>query len=117
MEKLSIKEFINKVLAGVGLGIVVGLLPNAIVGELCMFLSSDQDIFIIFNSVVVGNQITVPGIVGVLITMQFKFNPIQTVVVSTAAFVGSGAAVLQQNMWVLTGFEDLINTIITAATA
>src|SRR5690625_5448403 len=69
------------------------------------------------KSVVVGIQFTVPVIVGVLIAMQFKFNPIQTVVVSTAAFVGSGAAVFQQNMWVLTGVGDLINTMITAAIA
>jgi len=117
MEKLSIKEFINKVLAGVALGIVVGLIPNAILGELFKFLSSYHDIFIILNSVVVGIQFTVPVIVGVLIAMQFKFNPIQTVVVSTAAFVGSGAAVFQQNMWVLTGVGDLINTMITAAIA
>src|SRR5690625_4942897 len=117
MEKLSIKEFINKVLAGVALGIVVGLITNAILGELFKFLSSYHDIFIILNSVVVGIQFTVPVIVGVLIAMQFKFNPIQTVVVSTAAFVGSGAAVFQQNMWVLTGVGDLINTMITAAIA
>lgn len=117
MEKVNIKEFINKVLAGVALGIVVGLIPNAILGELFKFLSSYHDIFITLNSVVVGIQFTVPVIVGVLIAMQFKLNPIQTVVVSTAAFVGSGSAIFQENMWILTGVGDLINTMITASIA
>ncbi|WP_246449168.1 hypothetical protein [Erysipelothrix inopinata] len=34
MEKMSIKEFINKILAGAAMGIVVGLIPNAIFGEI-----------------------------------------------------------------------------------
>lgn len=117
MEKVSIKEFINKVLAGVALGIVVGLIPNAILGELFKFLSAYHDIFITLNSVVVGIQFTVPVIVGVLIAMQFNLNPIQTVVVSTAAFIGSGSAIFQEDMWILTGVGDLINTMITASIA
>lgn len=69
------------------------------------------------NSVVVGIQFTVPVLAGVLIGMQFKLNPIQTVIVGTAAFVGSGAAVFKENAWVLTGIGDLINTMITASIA
>ncbi|MUV37666.1 hypothetical protein JNUCC1_01472 [Lentibacillus sp. JNUCC-1] len=117
MEKISVGAFINKILAGVALGIVVGLVPNAILGELFKFLSQYHDIFATLNSVVVGIQFTVPVIVGVLIAMQFKLNPLQTVVVGTAAFVGSGAASFQENVWILTGIGDLINTMITAAIA
>ena len=64
-----------------------------------------------------GIQFTVPVIVGVLIAIQFKMNPLQTVIVGTAAFVGSGAASFQENMWILTGIGDLINTMITASIA
>jgi uncharacterized membrane protein len=117
MEKVNFKEFVNKVLTGVALGIVVGLIPNAILGELFKFLSQYHDIFATLNSVVVGIQFTVPVIVGVLIALQFKLNPIQTVIVGTAAFVGSGAAVFKESMWVLTGVGDLINTMITASIA
>ncbi|MBO1913867.1 PTS sugar transporter subunit IIC, partial [Microvirga sp. 3-52] len=115
--KVNVKEFINKVLAGVAMGIVVGLIPNAILGELFKYLSQYHEIFATLQSVVVGIQFTVPVIVGVLIAIQFKMNPLQTVIVGTAAFVGSGAASFQENMWVLTGIGDLINTMITASIA
>ncbi|WP_217587562.1 PTS transporter subunit IIC [Lentibacillus saliphilus] len=117
MEKVSVKTFINKVLAGVAMGIVVGLIPNAILGELFKFLSQYHEIFATLNSVVVGIQFTIPVIVGVLIAMQFKLNPLQTVIVGTASFVGSGAAAFLENKWVLTGIGDLINTMITASIA
>lgn len=117
MEKISAKEFMNKVLAGVAMGIVVGLIPNAILGELFKFLSQYHDVFATLNSVVVGIQFTVPVLVGVLIAMEFKMNPLQTVIVGTASFVGSGAASFLENRWVLTGIGDLINTMITASIA
>ncbi|NGP45875.1 PTS transporter subunit IIC [Bacillaceae bacterium SIJ1] len=117
MENINVKSFVNKILAGVALGIVVGLIPNAILGELFKFLSQYHDIFATLNSVVVGIQFTVPVIVGVLIAMQFKMNSIQTVIVGTASFVGSGAASFQGNIWILTGIGDLINTMITASIA
>lgn len=117
MEIVSVKDFVNKVLAGVAMGIVVGLIPNAILGELFKFLSQYHDIFTTLNSVVVGIQFTVPVIVGVLIAMQFQMNPLQTVIVGTASFVGSGSASFLENKWILTGIGDLINTMITAAIA
>ncbi|WJP97901.1 PTS transporter subunit IIC [Macrococcus bovicus] len=117
VNRISAKDFINKVLAGVALGIVVGLIPNAILGELFKALTPYHPIFATLNSVVVGIQFTVPVLVGVLIGMQFKLNPIQTVIVGTAAFVGSGAAIFKENAWVLTGIGDLINTMITASIA
>lgn len=117
MEKVSAKEFINKVLAGVAMGIVVGLIPNAILGELFKYLSQYHDVFATLNSVVVGIQFTVPVLVGVLIAMEFKMNPLQTVIVGTASFIGSGAASFLENRWVLTGIGDLINTMITASIA
>lgn len=117
MKKISAKEFMNKVLAGVAMGIVVGLIPNAILGELFKYLSQYHDIFSTLNSVVVGIQFTVPVLVGVLIAMEFNMNPLQTVIVGTASFVGSGAASFLEDRWVLTGIGDLINTMITASIA
>lgn len=117
MKKISVKEFVNKVLAGVAMGIVVGLIPNAILGELFKYLSQYHDVFATLNSVVVGIQFTVPVLVGVLIAMEFKMNPIQTVIVGTASFVGSGAASFLGDKWILTGVGDLINTMITASIA
>lgn len=116
-KRLTPKVFLFNVLNGVALAIVVGLIPNAILGGLFSYLSQYHDFFSTLLSVVQGIQFTIPIITGVLIAMQFKLNPMQTVITGTAAFVGSGAAVFQENQWVLTGIGDLINTMITAAVA
>lgn len=117
MEKMIVKQFIHKVLSGVAIGIVVGLIPHAILGELFSYLTAYHDIFGTLYSVVYGIQFTVPVIVGVLIAMEFNLNPLQTVIVGTASFVGSGSAVFREGYWILTGFGDLINTMITATIA
>lgn len=117
MENITVKQFINKVLSGVAIGIVVGLIPNAILGELFKYLSNYHPIFATLHNVVYGIQFTVPVIVGVLIALEFKLNPLQTVIVGTASFVGSGSAVFMESHWVLTGVGDLINTMITASIA
>lgn len=116
-EKLTSKAFLYNVLNGVAIAIVVGLIPNAILGGLFKYLSQYNDFFTTLLYVVQGIQFTVPIMTGVLIAMQFKLNPMQTVITGTAAFVGSGAAVFQENKWVLVGIGDLINTMITAAIA
>ena len=117
MEKITVKQFVNKVLSGVAMGIVVGLIPNAILGELFKYLSTYHHLFGTLHNVVYGIQFTVPVIVGVLIALEFKLNPLQTVIVGTASFVGSGSAVFMEDHWVLTGVGDLINTMITASIA
>ncbi|MBI5974824.1 PTS transporter subunit IIC [Staphylococcus canis] len=116
-KRLTPKTFLFNVLNGVALAIVVGLIPNAILGGLFKYLGQYHDFFITLLYVVQGIQFTIPIITGVLIAMQFKLNPMQTVITGTAAFVGSGAAVFKENQWVLLGIGDLINTMITAAIA
>ncbi|MEG0496797.1 MAG: PTS sugar transporter subunit IIC [Carnobacterium sp.] len=115
--KLSGKVFLNRVLAGTATGIVVGLIPNAILGELFKFLGTKMEIFLSLLHVVQGFQYSVPIIVGVLIAMQFKLNPMQTIIVGAAALVGSGAYVITDGAFMLVGIGDLINTMLTAALA
>ncbi|MGV3128083.1 PTS sugar transporter subunit IIC [Staphylococcus simulans] len=116
-KKITPKTFLFNVLNGVALAIVVRLIPNAILGGLFQYLSQYNDFFSTLLFVVQGIQFTIPIITGVLIAMQFNLNPMQTVITGTVAFVGSGAAVFQENKWVLVGIGDLINTMITAAIA
>ena len=114
-EKLSPKLFLNRVLAGTATGIVVGLIPNAILGELFKFLATKMAFFGTMLEVVQGFQYSVPIIVGVLIAMQFKLNPMQTVIVGAAALVGSGAYKVTEGAFQLVGIGDLINTMLTAS--
>ncbi|MGB6179167.1 PTS transporter subunit IIC [Carnobacterium sp.] len=115
--KLSGKVFLNRVLAGTATGIVVGLIPNAILGELFKYLGTKMDIFLSLLHVVQGFQYSVPIIVGVLIAMQFKLNPMQTIIVGAASLVGSGAYVITEGAFMLVGIGDLINTMLTASLA
>ncbi|HJB78655.1 MAG TPA: PTS sugar transporter subunit IIC, partial [Candidatus Nosocomiicoccus stercorigallinarum] len=71
-EKLTPKKFLFNVLNGVALAIVVGLIPNAILGGLFGYLSQYADIFQILQNVVVGIQFTIPVLTGVLIAMNFN---------------------------------------------
>lgn len=114
------KLFLDRVLNGAAVGIVVGLIPNAITGELFKFLARtfpSIDLFTTLSQVVIGLQLTVPVIVGVLIGMQFAMTAVQTVIIGTATFVGSGAMSFSPDGVMLVGIGDLINTMITASVA
>ncbi|WP_197671790.1 PTS transporter subunit IIC [Devriesea agamarum] len=119
--RMTPKLFLDRVLNGAAIGIVVGLVPNAITGELFKFLARTYPgigLFSTLHEVVVGLQFTVPVIVGVLIGMQFSFTAVQTVIVGTATFVGSGAMQFTSDGVVkLVGIGDLINTMLTASVA
>lgn len=111
------RSFLFNVLNGVALAIVVGMIPNAILGELCKYLSQYNEIFAKIAYVTQGIQCAIPIMTGVLIAIQFGMSQLQVASVGAAAFVGSGAAVVTNNKWVITGIGDLINTMITAAIA
>lgn len=116
MERFTFKEFINKILSGAAMGIVVGLIPNAIFGEIFKALSGIE-IFATLAMIVQSIQFTVPVLVGMFIALEFKLSGLQMASVMGATFVGSGAAKLIEGTWVLAGTGDLINTMITASIA
>lgn len=112
---LTPKVFLNKVLSGTAVGIVVGLIPNAILGELFKFLITKNDIFTTPLVIVQAIQFTVPIIVGVLIALQFGLTAIEAIITGSAAFAASGAYKVIDGKFVLVGIGDLINTMLTAA--
>lgn len=86
-KKFTPKLFLFKVLNDVALAIVVGLIPNAILGGL----------FLMLLLVVQNIKFTIPVITDVLIAIQFNLKSIQVVITGTAAFVGPGAEGFQEN--------------------
>src|SRR5690625_5582871 len=85
------KDFFGKLLNGMSIGIVVALIPNALLGELMKllipyfpFLQHLLDITVLVMSLL-------PVLIGVMVGISFKLTPIQTVSVGIAAMVGSGA--------------------------
>lgn len=117
LRKISVGDFIFRVLSGVAIGIVVGLVPNAILGEIFKALMHHHPIFATLLHVVQALQFTVPALVGALIAIKFNMTPLAIAVVSSAAYVGSGAAQFKNGAWIIAGIGDLINTMITAAIA
>lgn len=116
-ERITAKQYLFNILNGVALAVIVGLVPNAIFGSLFGYLAQYNDIFLTLKHVFLGIQFSIPVITGVLIALQFKLTPLQTVIVGAASLVGSGSMQFKDGVWVVTGIGDLINTMITAAIA
>ena len=117
LKTITPKDFIFRVLSGVAIGIVAGLVPNAILGEIFKYFMDYHPIFKTLLGVVVAIQFTVPALIGALVAMKFDLSPLAIAVVASAAYVGSGAAQFKNGAWMITGIGDLINTMITAAIA
>lgn len=117
LSKIGPKEFIFRVLSGVAVGIVAGLVPNAILGEIFKYLMQFHPIFKTLLGVVQAIQFTVPALVGALIALKFNLTPLAMAVVASASYVGSGAAQFKNGTWIIAGIGDLINTMITASIA
>lgn len=113
-DRLTPKDYLNKVLAGTATGIVVGLIPNAILGEIFKALRGSYPIFGDLYNIVNVMQFIVPVMVGVLIALQFKFNPMQSIIVGAAAFLGSGAYKVTEAGVQMVGIGDLINVMLVS---
>ena len=91
------KDFIFRVLSGVAIGIIAGLVPNAILGE---FLNTSMDYHPIFKTllgvVVLQFNLQCPALIGALVAMKFDLSPLAIAVVASAAYVGSGATMFQK---------------------
>nr|WP_090093585.1 PTS sugar transporter subunit IIC [Clostridium uliginosum] len=116
-DKLTPKDYLNKVLAGTATGIVVGLIPNAILGSIFKGLIDVSPIFAILYNAVNIMQFIVPVLVGVLVGLQFNLNPMQSVIVGAAVFLGSGAYKITEHGVQMVGIGDLINIMLVACIA
>ena len=113
----TLKDYINNVLNGTASGIVIGLIANAILAGIFKALIPYGSIFETLANVVTIMQFITPAIVGVLVAQQFKLNPMESVVVGAATFLGSGAYTLTEAGVQLVGIGDLVNVMITSGLA
>lgn len=116
-ERLTPKDYLNKVLAGTATGIVVGLIPNAILGEIFKYLMPLSPVFAQCYDAVRIMQFIVPVLIGVLVGLQFGFNAMQSVIVGAAVFLGSGAYKVADSGVMMVGIGDLINVMLIAGIA
>ncbi|HES8779446.1 TPA: PTS transporter subunit IIC [Streptococcus pyogenes] len=123
-DKETFSSFMNKVLAGTAIAIVVALIPNAILATFLKPLLPNMAAAEFLHIVQVFQFFT-PIMAGFLIGQQFKFNSMQQLAVGGAAYIGSGAwaytEVIQKGVatgtFQLRGIGDLINMMITASLA
>ncbi|MBK3493659.1 PTS transporter subunit IIC [Viridibacillus sp. YIM B01967] len=112
------KDFFNKLLTGMSIGIIVSLIPNALVGEILKLIIPHVPILqhILDISVLVMSML--PVIIGVTVGLTFKLTPIQTASVGLAAMVGSGVVQIStEGAMMLSGIGVVINTGVTAGLA
>ena len=124
--KLTIKTFFNNILAGTATGIIVGLIPNAVVSAILKLFGQNAITASIGQALLIF-QCATPLLIGALIAIQFKMVPLDVAIVAAAAYVGSGVtkfvpqivnpATKAQGVFVSAGTGDLINTMITAGLA
>lgn len=89
--KLSPLTFFNKVLNGTAIGVIVGLLPNAILSVfLAMNMFKGNTIIQTWNNANVLFQAVIPALIGMLIASEFDLKGLKACVVAAATYVGSG---------------------------
>ena len=117
-EKITAKQFFNKVLNGSALGIILGLLPNAILSGL-LGLMGDGVIVTAATHAVLIFQMATPLLIGALIALQFGLTPNKVVLVAGASMVGSGVIRFNPEVgaFIGAGAGDIINTMLTASIA
>ncbi len=112
------KDFFSKLLNGMSIGIVVSLIPNALLGELLKLLIPHFPVLQHLFDITLYVMSLLPVLIGVMVGITFKLTPIQTASVGIAAMVGSGAIQkTADGLFALQGIGIVINTGITAALA
>ncbi|WP_246143145.1 PTS transporter subunit IIC [Macrococcus equipercicus] len=114
---MSFKSFYFNILNGMATGIVVALIPNAMLGELFKYLSQYHELFTVLTQYLMMFQFSASIIIGVLAGYQLKFNGIQSVILGGAAFIGSGAVQFTDKGASLAGMGDLLNMLLTITVA
>ncbi len=116
--KLTPKIFFNKLLAGTAQGTIIALIPNAVLGAILKYFSQVTLIQQIIDAGLIF-QIATPLIIGALIAKQFDLAPTRMMIVSGAAFVGSGVIKFDPKIggFIGSGTGDIINIMITTAIA
>lgn len=113
--RLTPKQFFMNILNGMAAGIVVALVPNAMLGELFKYLAQYNDIFVSLGQLLMVFQFTLSLLAGITIGAQFKFSALQTAILSGASMLGSGAVQFNGKGFQFVGIGDLINMMMTIA--
>lgn len=115
--KNSAKDIIFKILNGLSTGVIVALIPGALVGVLLNLLAIKYPQLQVTVFVFALSQSLLPAIIGLCIGMQFNLTPIQTGSIVIATFIASGVVTASEGSFIIKGTGDVINSGVTATIA
>lgn len=110
--KMTFKSFSNKVLTGMSVGIVVALIPGALLGE----LAKAMDWQVVVGLTQIATSL-LSVVMGLTIAMQFKLTPIQSGTLAITTAIGSGAFTISDGAIVIKGIGDVVNAGLVAGIA
>ncbi|MBU0278975.1 PTS sugar transporter subunit IIC [Gemella sp. zg-1178] len=120
-EKLTLKKLFNIVLNGMAIGIVSGLIANAVLSAVFKYAGKLflPDFFATASKAVYLLQFAVPVLIGSLIAISMKFTPLENTVLGAALLAGSGSIVYnaQLKAYTTTPVGDLFNVLLVALIA
>lgn len=106
------QTFFSNVFNAVGIGVVIALLPNAVLGEILKVYSHSSAFINSIYYLVMTIQSLMSLVIGVLAAYYFKFNGSGIAIVGISSMLGSGAIQVRNNQIVLQGMGDIVNTIL-----
>ncbi|ANI47887.1 membrane protein [Treponema pallidum subsp. pallidum] len=116
-QSLSPRQFMMKILNGSSAGIVIGLVPPAIAGEVFRALAPLSPLFAALYHVVLPIQFSVPALIGTLVGLQFHCSAPEVATLAFVSVIASGNVTLQNGAWLITGIGDVINVMLISALA
>src|SRR5690625_2492235 len=112
------KGFLNNLLNGMSIGIVVALIPNALLGEFLKILIPSFPILLHLFDITVMVMSLLSVLIFVMVGVTFKLTPLQTTSVVIAAMLRRGGVVANTDgAFVMDGIGIVVNTGVTAALA
>ena len=76
----KVKNFLNIILNGTALGVVAGLIPNAVLSTLFKYLGTlfAPSLFTTLSQAMYLLQFSIPVLVGVIVGQSLKFKPLES---------------------------------------
>ncbi|GEN49183.1 PTS transporter subunit IIC [Ligilactobacillus pobuzihii] len=114
IKEIDPKTFVMNILNGVATGVVVVLIPGALLSELFKALVGVlPQLTVVLNALNMSNSLM--GVVcGISIGMRFGFTPIESFSLGLATHLASGSVIFKNGSMVMNGTGDIINMIVTA---